>query len=79
MAQKINSTIFKNFFNSEKTGGILLMICVIISLVIANSNAAKPFEQLLNYNIGFNIGSTWINYSISLWINDGLMAVFFFW
>lgn len=77
MAQKTNPALFKNFFNSEKTGGILLIFCVVISLFIANSGAAKTFEQLLNSNLGFNVGGILINYSISAWINDGLMAFFF--
>ncbi|MFN0257171.1 Na+/H+ antiporter NhaA [Pedobacter ureilyticus] len=73
---KITNT-FKQFFNSEKTSGILLIFCVLVSLLIANSNLARSFEQLLNSNIGFRLGSTAISYSISAWINDGLMAIFF--
>jgi len=72
-----NTSAFRNFFNSEKTGGILLIFFVLISLIIANSGAAKSFEQLLSSPFGFNIGNTSIIYSISAWINDGLMAIFF--
>lgn len=69
--------MFRNFFNSEKTGGILLLFCVVFSLAIANSNSGKAFEQLLNTNLGFNLGNTQLSYTISAWINDGLMAIFF--
>jgi NhaA family Na+:H+ antiporter len=71
--KRINTSIFPQFFNSEKTGGILLLICVAISLIIANSNFANSFSALLNTSVGFKS----INYSIATWVNDGLMAVFF--
>ncbi len=77
MAEHNNSTIFQKFFNSEKTGGVLLLCCVVISLVIANSSLASSFTNLLNQSIGFTNTIIDLNYSISLWINDGLMAVFF--
>lgn len=66
---------FKNFFQSSETSGILLIICVIISLFIANSSAAEGFNGLLHSYIGFE--SIDLNFSVSHWINDGLMAVFF--
>ena len=77
MAKKINRTVFKKFFESEKNGGIILMFCVAISLGIANSDFAESFSHLLTHNLGFNIGSIPINYTVSAWINDGLMAIFF--
>jgi NhaA family Na+:H+ antiporter len=61
------------FFKSEKAGGVLLMVALILSLIIANSNANSSFNSLLNTPLG--IGE--VNYSLSVWINDGLMAVFF--
>lgn len=77
MTEKINPSVFKNFFNSEKNGGIILMVCVVVSLAIANSSFADDFSNLLNSSLGFNIGAIPIHYSISAWINDGLMAIFF--
>jgi len=65
------------FFNSEKTGGILLLFCVCFSLFIANSGAQQAFQQLLDSSLGFGIGEMQISYSVSAWINDGLMAIFF--
>ncbi|HKG06375.1 MAG TPA: Na+/H+ antiporter NhaA [Pedobacter sp.] len=69
MTRAISLQSFKEFFNSGKTGGILLLICVVISLGIANSNSKDNFASLLSANIG--------PYTISAWINDGLMAIFF--
>ena len=77
MAKLINLQAFKDFAQSGQFGGFLLIGCVIISLLIANSPLANGFMQLLNTTIGFDTSSLHLNYSISLWINDGLMAVFF--
>ncbi len=75
--QKSNKNAFTKFFNSEKTGGILLLFCVAFSLIIANSGGKEAFQQLLDQILGFQLGSTQISYSVAVWINDGLMAVFF--
>lgn len=77
MSKRISSTIFKEFFQSGKIGGLLLLLCVIISLCIANSNHAFNFSNFLAQQVGFNVGGLSISYSISTWINDGLMAIFF--
>lgn len=77
MAKKINLNIFKKFFQSGKVGGIILLICVIISLIIANSSQKDNFSSFLLQNLGFTIGNFSLSYSLSAWINDGLMAVFF--
>lgn len=77
MAKKINLTIFKEFFQSGKVGGLLLLVCVVISLLIANSGSATAFANFLSKTLGFQIGKVAISYSISAWINDGLMAIFF--
>lgn len=66
---------FKKFFSSSETSGILLIMCVIISLFIANSSIAEGFQNLLNSYIGSE--SINLKLSVSHWINDGLMAVFF--
>lgn len=73
MANKINLSIFQKFFQSGKVGGIILLVCVLISLIIANSSYGADFSNFLNTTVGFSP----INYTISAWINDGLMAIFF--
>ena len=60
---------FKKFFQIAQSSGNLLIICVILSLMIANSSLGDGFQDVLNYKLG--------SYSISLWINDGLMTIFF--
>jgi NhaA family Na+:H+ antiporter len=77
MAQQINLKPFKDFFRSEQIGGIILIFCVIISLTIANSNLGGAFENILTKKLGFSSSNIQLEYSVSLWINDGLMAIFF--
>jgi NhaA family Na+:H+ antiporter len=77
MVKKINLSVFQKFFHSGKVGGIILLVCVVISLCIANFGDAKYFNDFLAKTLGFSIGAIDVKYSISAWINDGLMAIFF--
>lgn len=77
MLPKINFDPFKNFLRSQQVGGVILILCVIISLLIANSGLGKDFDNILNTKVGFTNPTFSLEYSISLWINDGLMAIFF--
>lgn len=77
MTQKINLNAFKDFLKSNNAGGIILFLCVILSLIIANSPLAPSLQQLLDQQIGYENNAIHLNYSILLWINDGLMAIFF--
>lgn len=65
----------KSIFGSEQSSGVILIICVIFSLLIANSSAGELFAELLAHPFGFE--SLHLQYSLATWINDGLMAVFF--
>ncbi|AZI56525.1 Na+/H+ antiporter NhaA [Epilithonimonas vandammei] len=69
------SKYFQKFFHSSKTSGILLILCVFLSLIIANTSSAEGFQNFLDTKIGTEIFH--LNYSLSVWINDGLMAIFF--
>jgi NhaA family Na+:H+ antiporter len=77
MARLINFRTFRDFFKSTSAGGIILLICVAVSLLIANTNEGKGFIELLNYKLGFETESIHLRYPVLLWINDGLMAIFF--
>lgn len=61
--------LYKEFFNSEKTSGLILILCTILSLSIANSSSG------IDYN---NFWQTqFAGHSLVHWINDGLMTIFF--
>ena len=69
VVQRKLSKTFKNFFDSKKSGGILLIICTIVSLVITNSILGANYLSLWQMYVG--------GLSVEHWINDGLMAIFF--
>ena len=60
---------FKAFFESEKSGGLLLLSVTIVSLLLANSPIQTEYIAFWETNVG--------SHSITHWINDGLMAIFF--
>jgi len=66
--RKLSKT-FRNFFDSEKSGGILLIVCTAVSLLITNSAAGESYLGLWHAYVG--------PLSLEHWINDALMAVFF--
>ena len=63
------SRTFTRFFESEKSGGILLIVCTAVSLAITNSPLGWAYLNLWHLDVA--------GLSVSHWINDGLMAVFF--
>lgn len=69
---------FQKFVKIESFSGILLLIATVIALVWANSPFAESYQSIWQYKIGFTTESFELNKPIILWINDGLMAVFFF-
>lgn len=77
MNKLINIHVFKRFFQSGSAGGIILIACLLISLVLANSPLGPGFESLLARELGYQSPQLHLRYSVLLWINDGLMAVFF--
>lgn len=66
------------FLHSESTGGIILLICAVIALLFANIPALVPFTSIWDYNCGIEFGNFSLKMPLRLWINDGLMAIFFF-
>lgn len=75
---KLNKPLQK-FIQNEKAGGIVLGISVILALFLANSPWSEYYFHLFHYKLGFVFdGKTYLEYSIHHWINDGLMAIFFF-
>ncbi len=66
------------FFASEATGSILLLICTLIALIWANSAWSSAYFHILEAKIGFTWKESRFALSFGHWINDGLMALFFF-
>lgn len=71
-------TPFEEFVHRQTTSGLLLMATAVLSLVIANSALASVYQHFLHAPIGFNFGGWVLEKSLQHWVNDGLMALFFF-
>lgn len=70
---------FQKFIQQEKSGGLVLGVSVIVALLLANSPWSVAYHHFFEYKLGFQVdGKTYLEYSLHHWINDGLMAVFFF-
>lgn len=69
---------FKDFFKQESAVGILLIVAAVLALVAANSPLATYYGALLDTPVEITVGHFEIHKPLLLWINDGLMALFFF-
>ena len=69
---------FQDFFKAESSSGILLISFMLIALIWANSPWSASYEALWQTHITVGVGSFMIDKPLLLWINDGLMAIFFF-
>ncbi|HEC1539464.1 Na+/H+ antiporter NhaA [Campylobacter upsaliensis] len=68
----------KNFVYNEAFGGVLLIICTIFALLVQNSFLSDHYRELLNLNMGFVAGEFRLEKPFLLWVNDGLISIFFF-
>jgi NhaA family Na+:H+ antiporter len=70
--------VFARFVHSEVTGSVILLACTVVALAWANSPWSEHYFHLLHTELGFSIAGTDRTLSLHLWINDLLMAIFFF-
>ncbi|HHH35595.1 MAG TPA: Na+/H+ antiporter NhaA [Gammaproteobacteria bacterium] len=71
-------TPFEQFVHRETTGGLLLMAATLLALVVANSGLADAYHRLVALPIAIDIGGWRLEKTLHHWVNDGLMALFFF-
>ena len=69
---------FRWFFKLEAASGLILLFSAIIALVVSNSNYANIYFSTLNQYLFIGINNFGLKLSVIHWINDGLMAIFFF-
>ena len=69
---------FKWFFNLEAASGLILLIAAIFALIISNSNLSNLYFSTLNKYLFVGINNFGLKLSVLHWINDALMAIFFF-
>ncbi len=75
--EQLSSGLFQQFFNSEKAGGLILIGCTLISLLIANSSLGSSYIHFWHTDAPVHIFGIDIPFRIEEWINDGLMTIFF--
>lgn len=71
-------TPFERFIHGEINSGILLVFCTIIALFLANSQFSEAYFHFLHIPLSIGFGEFALSMSLQHWINDGLMALFFF-
>lgn len=70
---------FLRLIQNEKYGGLVLGMSIILALIVANSPWQQTYHDFFSHQFGFQFdGKSYFEFSILNWINDGLMAIFFF-
>ncbi|NHI00949.1 MULTISPECIES: Na+/H+ antiporter NhaA [Oceanimonas] len=71
------SHVLKRFLAMESAGGILLIIAALIAMLMANTGLSGMYQEFLNMRIQLRISDLNLDKPLLLWVNDGMMAVFF--
>ena len=72
------STPFEHFLHAQTTTGLVLMFMTVVALVLANSPLTDAYAHFFHTKVDLSVGSWNLSNTIHHWINDGLMAIFFF-
>ncbi|MFT6389229.1 MAG: NhaA family Na+:H+ antiporter [Cellvibrionaceae bacterium] len=73
----MNIQAFKNLFKHESSSGILLILSAVLAIIMANSPLSSYYNLLIDTPVNVSIDTFSINKPLLLWVNDGLMALFF--
>ena len=68
----------ERFLHVEAASGIILLLCTILALTLANSPFGESYEAIWQTKVGFQFGGFEMVHKLRHWINDGLMVIFFF-
>jgi len=72
------TSVVRGFMKLESASGILMLTAAVIAMLAANSPLAGLYSELLDTTVAVQVGALSISKPLLLWVNDGLMAVFFF-
>jgi len=72
------SEMISDFLKMEATGGLFLVVATIFAMIMANTSYQDLYKAFLNIPVAIQFGELEIAKPLLLWINDGLMAIFFF-
>jgi len=71
------TSFITDFLKLESAGGVLLMVSALLAILLANTPLNRFYELLLSTPVEIRVGALEIAKPLLLWVNDGLMAVFF--
>jgi len=69
---------FEHFLHAQTTTGMVLMFMTVLALILANTPFAETYAHFFHTKVDLTVGSWELSHTIHHWINDGLMAIFFF-
>ena len=72
------STPFEHFIHAQTTTGLILMFMTVLALILANTPLTESYSHFFHTKVNLTIGTWELSNTIHHWINDGLMAIFFF-
>jgi len=72
------ATPFEHFLHAQTTTGMILMFMTILALILANTPLTEAYTHFFHTKVDLTVGSWQLSNTIHHWINDGLMAIFFF-
>ena len=72
------ATPFEHFLHAQTTTGFVLMFMTILALILANTPMTEAYAHFFHTKVDLHVGSWQLSHTIHHWINDGLMAIFFF-
>ncbi len=72
------ATPFEHFIHAQTTTGMILMFMTLLALILANTPLTEGYVHFFHMKVDLTVGSWQLSHSIHHWINDGLMAIFFF-
>src|SRR6056300_316686 len=70
-------TIIQKFINKEALSGVILFIATVAAVIVANSSLGQAYYDLWHMPLGINLGELSMSMTLTYWIDDGLMALFF--
>lgn len=71
-------TPFKNFAKAESTAGMILVCFALVAIILSNSPLSSEFAHFWKQDLSLSLGAWQVSKSLELWINEGLMTLFFF-
>jgi len=76
--KSLTGSLFRQFLASQSAGGIVLMVATVLAMVIANSPFGDTYHHVWELTLSIGIAPAAVHLTLHEWVNDGLMAIFFF-